>query len=132
MNKKQVTVMGSCVTRELFNDERLEDIFDVESEVSTNIDVQDVINHVKATNYSIELAKELPICNRYIKKIHEVLLQGSRGEEKSPGEFRHSQNWIGAAGSTLKNARYIPPCVIDMHECMSDLEKYINTCLLFS
>lgn len=105
----------------------LEDIFDVESEVSTNIDVQDVINHVKATNYSIELAKELPICNRYIKKIHEVLLQGSRGEEKSPGEFRHSQNWIGAAGSTLKNARYIPPCVIDMHECMSDLEKYINS-----
>lgn len=105
----------------------LEDIFDEESEVSTNIDIQDVINHVKATNYSIELIKELPICNRYIKKVHEVLLQGSRGEEKSPGEFRHSQNWIGATGSTLKNARYIPPSVVDMHECMSELEKYINS-----
>ena len=104
----------------------LEDILDSSNENSTNIDIEDVINYVKATNYSVKLINELPICNRYIKKIHEVLLQGVRGKEKSPGEFRHSQNWIGAAGSTLKNAKYIPPSVIDMNECMSDLEKYIN------
>ena len=101
----------------------LEDILDSSNENSTNIDIEDVINYVKATNYSVKLINELPICNRYIKKIHEVLLQGVRGKEKSPGEFRHSQNWIGAAGSTLKNAKYIPPSVIDMNECMSDLEK---------
>ena len=50
-----------------------------------------------------------------------------RGADKSPGEFRSSQNWIGGAGSTLKNARYIPPNVMDMVECMSDLEKYMNS-----
>ena len=104
----------------------LEDILDSSNENSSNVNIEDVINYVKATNYSVELAKELPICNRYIKKIHEILLQGVRGKEKNPGEFRHSQNWIGASGSTLKNAKYIPPTVTDMNECMSDLEKYIN------
>ncbi|MGN1399222.1 MAG: Fic family protein [Erysipelotrichaceae bacterium] len=104
----------------------LEDILDSSNENSTNADIEDVSNYVKATNKSVELINELPICNRYIKKIHEVLLQGVRGNEKSPGEFRRSQNWIGAFGSTLKNARYIPPTVTDMNECMSDLEKYIN------
>ena len=50
-----------------------------------------------------------------------------RGQEKNPGEFRYSQNWIGAAGSTIKNARYIPPNPEDMKQAMSDLEKYINS-----
>ena len=50
-----------------------------------------------------------------------------RGQEKNPGEFRISQNWIGGQGSTLKNARYIPPTPEDMNQAMSDLEKYINT-----
>ncbi len=53
-------------------------------------------------------------------------MAGVRGQEKSPGEFRISQNWIGAAGSTLKTARYIPPCPEDMIQAMSDLEKYMN------
>ncbi len=50
-----------------------------------------------------------------------------RGQEKYPGEFRRSQNWIGGQGSTLKNARYIPPCPEDMIRAMSELEKYINS-----
>ena len=104
----------------------LEDILDIDNNESSNVDVEDVINYVKATNYSIELLNELPLCNRYIKKVHEILLQGTRGEEKCPGEYRRSQNWIGAGGSTLKNAKYVPPSVEDMQECMSDLEKYIN------
>jgi len=53
-------------------------------------------------------------------------LKDIRGGEKGPGEFRHSQNWIGPAGSTLKDARYIPPNPQDMIEAMSELEKFIN------
>lgn len=53
-------------------------------------------------------------------------MEGVRGQERSPGEFRYSQNWIGGQGSTLKNARYIPPSPDDMLDAMSDLEKYIN------
>ncbi len=49
-----------------------------------------------------------------------------RGGDKTPGEFRASQNWIGGAGSTLRNARYIPPNPRDMAECMSDLERFMN------
>jgi Fic family protein len=81
---------------------------------------------IKATDYAINRLKELPLCNRLIKEAHEVLLSGARGQNKSPGEFRHSQNWIGAAGCNLQNARYIPPNVEDMKQTMSDLEKYIN------
>lgn len=68
----------------------------------------------------------LPICSRLLRETHAVLMEGVRGQEKDPGEFRRSQNWIGPAGSSLKNARYIPPNVEDMEIAMSDLEKYIN------
>ena len=54
-------------------------------------------------------------------------MKGVRGQEKSPGEFRYSQNWIGGQGSTIRNARYIPPNPGDMQTAMSDLEKYMNS-----
>lgn len=63
---------------------------------------------------------------RLIKETHSVLLSNVRGEEKLPGEFRKSQNWIGHAGSTLKNASFIPPAPDEMDICLSDLEKYIH------
>ena len=104
----------------------LEDVLDPCLEENTNRPVSDVVNYIKATDYAIKRLKELPLCNRLIKETHVVLLSGVRGQNKSPGEFRHSQNWIGAAGCNLQNARYIPPSVEDMIQAMSDLEKYIN------
>lgn len=104
----------------------LEDIFDPKTEANANVDVQDVVNYVAAIDYAIDRMKDLPLCNRLIKETHKVLMSGVRGQEKSPGEFRHSQNWIGGQGSTLRTARYIPPAPADMIEAMSDLEKYIN------
>ena len=85
-----------------------------------------MINYIRATEYALNRLNTLPLCNRLIKETHAVLMEGVRGQEKSPGEFRTSQNWIGAAGSTLKTARYIPPRPEDMVEAMSDLEKYIH------
>lgn len=105
----------------------LDDILDPLMDVNANQDVSDVVNYVKATEFSVERLKVLPICSRLIKEIHAILLQGVRGQEKSPGEFRYSQNWIGGHGSTLQNARYIPPNPVDMIDAMSDLEKFINT-----
>ncbi len=105
----------------------LEDVLDPCLEENTNRPVGDVVNYIKATDFAINKLKELPLCNRLIKQAHEVLLSGVRGENKSPGEFRHSQNWIGAAGCNLQNARFVPPNVVDMNEAMSDLEKYINS-----
>jgi len=105
----------------------LEDVLDPLIEKNANQNVADVINYIKATEFALERLNSLPLCNRLIKETQEVLMKDVRGQEKNPGEFRYSQNWIGAAGSTLKNARYIPPNPEDMKQAMSDLEKYINS-----
>lgn len=105
----------------------LEDILNPLMEDNTNRDVSDVVNYIRATEFALERLKTLPLCNRLIKETHAVLLESVRGQEKNPGEFRYSQNWIGGQGSTIKNARYIPPNPDDMLTAMSDLEKYINS-----
>ena len=105
----------------------LEDVLDPNITENANRNVDDVINYIKATEFAIKRLNELPLCNRLLKEIHEVLMQNVRVQEKNPGEFRRSQNWIGGQGSTLKNARYIPPSPEDMEEAISNLEKYINS-----
>ena len=104
----------------------LDDVLDPEVDMNANLDVSDVINYVKATQYALKRLEQLPLCCRLIKEVHEVLMEGVRGQDKTPGEFRHSQNWIGPANCSLKDARYIPPNVEDMQDAMSDLEKYMN------
>lgn len=104
----------------------LDDVLDPEVEANANLDVSDVINYVKATQYALKRLERLPLCCRLIREIHEVLMENVRGQDKTPGEFRHAQNWIGPANCSLKDARYIPPNVEDMQTAMSDLEKYIN------
>ena len=104
----------------------LEDIFDPLVDVNANRDVADVVNYIKATDHALERMKTLPLCSRLLWETHAILLEGVRGQEKYPGEFRRSQNWIGGPGSTLKTARYIPPAPDDMDTAMSDLEKYIQ------
>ncbi len=104
----------------------LEDVLDPRADVNANRDVEEVVRYVQAANYAIGRLEELPLCNRFLREVHQVLLSSVRGQDKNPGEFRRSQNWIGPKGSTLKTARYIPPNVEDMTQAMSDLEKYMN------
>jgi Fic family protein len=104
----------------------LDDVLNPLLDENANREVSDVVNYIKATDFALDRLKTLPLCVRLLKETHEVLMQGVRGQEKNPGEFRASQNWIGGAGSTIKNARYIPPTPEDMVEAMSDLEKYLN------
>ena len=104
----------------------LDDVLDPLLDVNANRDVADVVNYIRATEFALRRRTELPLCNRLIREIHAVLMEGVRGQEKYPGEFRRTQNWIGGAGSTLKNARYIPPNVEDMNAAMSALEAYMN------
>lgn len=104
----------------------LDDILNPLMEENTNRNVSDVVNYIKATEFALNRLHSLPLCNRLIKETHAVLMEGVRGQEKSPGEFRYSQNWIGGQGSTIRNARYIPPNPGDMQTAMSDLEKYMN------
>ena len=105
----------------------LEDILDPLIDQNTNRDVVDVVNYIRAAEYAIKRLDTLPLCNRLIRETHAVLMENVRGQERNPGEFRKSQNWIGGQGSTLKNARYVPPNTVDMVEAMSDLEKYMHS-----
>ncbi len=105
----------------------LDDILDPRIEENTNIHIADVINYIKASQHAVKRLKDLPLCNRLIKETHQILMEDVRGEEKYPGEFRRSQNWIGPAGATLKDARFIPPHPEDMVEAMSDLERFMNS-----
>jgi len=106
----------------------LEDIFEYESgDKPENInDVAEVINYIRALNYGMERLKTLPMSLRLIKEIHGVLMEGTRGGDKAPGEFRKTQNWIGTLGSTLKDMRYIPPPPHEVVRMMGDLEQYIH------
>jgi Fic family protein len=83
----------------------------------------EVQNYINAINFSISELEKLPISNRLIRNTHKVLLHGVRGEKKNPGEFRKSQNWIGA---TLKDAIYIPPHQSAVLDLMTDLELFLN------
>lgn len=105
----------------------LDDVLDPESDQNANLDVADVVNYVKAVYYAIERLDTLPLCKRYIREVHGKLLEGVRGLDKMPGEFRASQNWIGPENCSLKDARYIPPNVEDMNQALDELEQYFHT-----
>lgn len=104
----------------------LEDVLNPQIDENANADVSDVVNYVRAIMFAVGRLEALPLCNRLIRETHAVLMDSVRGGEKTPGEFRTSQNWIGGAGSTLQTARYIPPNPQDMEAAMGDLERFIN------
>jgi Fic family protein len=89
-------------------------------------DVTEVVNYVKAMNYGIERLQSLPMSLRLIKEIHAILLEGVRGSERLPGEFKRSQNWIGPLGCTLNEATFVPPPSHEAIEAMGDLEHYFH------
>jgi Fic family protein len=93
----------------------------------TSLDVGEVVNYVAALGHGIARLSTLPLSNRLIREVHEVLLRAGRGSDKTPGEFRRTQNWIGRPGSTLTDASFVPPPVRVMHDALDDLEKFLHT-----
>ncbi len=102
----------------------LTDVLDIASDSKKDTEIQDVVNYVSAMNYGLTRLKEFPLCLRLIREIHQKLLEGGRGSNRNPGEFRTTQNWIGPTGCTLMNATFIPPTIPEMHEALADLENF--------
>lgn len=90
-------------------------------------DVREVHNYVRALEYGLERVNTLPVSLRLIRELHERLMEEVRGEAATPGEFRRSQNWIGAPNSTLNQATYVPPPVPEMNAALDAFEKYVHS-----
>ena len=87
-------------------------------------DWEEVQNYIQALEWAIKELEKFPFSSRLIRETHKILLQGVRGENKLPGEFRKSQNWIG--GASLQDALFIPPVHSSVPELISDLEKFLH------
>ncbi len=103
-------------------------INDLEStdSASSSADLKEVQNYVAALEYGIARLDSLPLSLRLVREIHAQLMEGVRGGNATPGEFRRSQNWIGPAGSTLADAPYVPPPVDEMTACLAKWELFLQ------
>jgi Fic family protein len=89
-------------------------------------DATEVRNYVHALDYGMERLKTFPLSLRLMRELHERLLQGTRGENRRPGEFRRLQNHIRGRGLSPEDARFVPPPVPQMHEALGDLERFLT------
>ena len=111
----------------------LEDILAFEAHGTHNDspkDVEEVINYVRAMNHGLHRLNELPLSLRMLREIHGELMQNVRGSDKalnrSPGEFRTSQNWIGGLGSSLSTASFVPPPPHELMQSLGALELFMH------
>jgi Fic family protein len=88
-------------------------------------DVAEVNNYIEAMNYGLARLQSLPVSLRLIREIHERLMKDVRGQDRRPGEFRATQNWVGTAGSPIEDADYVPPPPPEMLTALHDLETFI-------
>lgn len=89
-----------------------------------NEDIKEVINYVEAMRFGLDRLHVLPLSRRLLCEIHEVLLRGSRGQDKTPGFVRKTQNWIRGSGPA--DAHFVPPPAYEMEQCFLDFEKFLH------
>jgi Fic family protein len=91
-----------------------------------NVDVEEVVNYVAAMRWGLERLDTLPISIRLLCEMHRRLMDGVRGRELAPGELRTSQNWIGAPGSTVETAQFVPPPAAELAKLLTDWERFAH------
>ena len=128
-------LVNAYITREAVASSRIEgtqasvtEVFDAAvTGRSTRQDVQEVRNYISALQHGIDrLTGGFPLSLRLMREMHEILLTGVRGQERTPGDFRRSQNWISSPDNRPATARFVPPTVENMQPALDDWEKYLH------
>jgi Fic family protein len=128
-------LVNAYITREAVASSRIEgtqasvtEVFDAAvTGTSARADVQEVRNYILALRHGLSrMDAGFPISLRLIKEMHQILLTQVRGQERSPGEFRQTQNWISSPDNQPKTARFVPPTVVNMWTALDDWEKYLH------
>jgi Fic family protein len=128
-------LVNAYITREAVASSRIEgtqasvtEVFDAAiTGRSARADIQEVRNYIVALEHGLDrLSEDFPISLRLIKEMHGVLLANVRGQERTPGEFRRSQNWISSPDNRPQTARFVPPTVEEMWKALDDWEKYLH------
>jgi Fic family protein len=89
-------------------------------------DVEEVLGYVDALAWGLERLSDLPLSSRLLREMHRRLMAGERGKDRMPGELRTSQNWIGAPGSTIETARFVPPPPTELAGLLADWELFAH------
>ncbi|MBT5541081.1 MAG: Fic family protein [Alphaproteobacteria bacterium] len=89
-------------------------------------DIQEISNYRSALFQASEYLKDYPIRLSVVRELHKTLLSGVRGQDKTPGEFRLNQNWIGREGCSIEEATFVPPNPLRLNEFLQDWEQYLD------
>lgn len=89
-------------------------------------DIHEVLNYRAAMRLAEKMLATVPLSQRVIREAHQVLLAGVRGQGKAPGEYRRIPNWIGPAGCTVEQARFVPISADKLPDAMSTWERYLH------
>ncbi len=129
-------LVNAYITREAVASSRIEgtkasvtEVFDAEiTGKAARADIQEVRNYIRALTHGLKRLKgeNFPISLRLIKEMHELLLTDVRGQERTPGQFRKSQNWISSPDNRPATACFVPPTVEEMWNALHDWEKYLH------
>jgi Fic family protein len=128
-------LVNAYVTREAVASSRIEgtqasvtEVFDATATgVAARQDIRETVNYIHALQHGIHrLHDGFPMSLRLIREMHEILLTGVRGQERTPGEFRISQNWISSPDNRPSTARFVPPPVENMWAALDGWEKYLH------
>lgn len=91
-----------------------------------NPDVEEVLGYVDALQWGLSQLERLPMSTRLLREMHRRLMAGVRGRTGTPGELRTTQNWIGAPGSTVETAEFVPPPPQELPALLTDWERFAN------
>ncbi len=106
-------------------DEVLEQEAGILKEGEKGKDIQEIINYREALRSAQYYLDKRPITLPFLRELHKMLLDSVRGQNKTPGEFRKDQNWIGSYGCTIEQASFVPPSPLRLLDHLEAWQKYL-------